>query len=170
MIFRVSTGSMEPELNVGDVILSKEVSDVKDLQLGDIITYEGREGSYADKLITHQVITAPYEENGTYYLVTKGIANNEADPVISENQIVGIMVAKIPFLGAIYSFFLTPWGLIVAILLIILAFSGEFWNIYKLSHSDDSSPEVDSETVKKAIEQYKSEMQNTDNNDSDNNP
>lgn len=160
MIFRVSTGSMEPELNVGDVILSKEVESITDLKVGDVITYMGAEGSYADKLITHEIVTAPYEENGAYYLVTQGIANPEADPVVSENQVVGIMVTKIPFLGAIYSFFLTPWGLIAAILLIILAFSGEFWNIYKLSHSSEDAPDtknLDSETIEKAIEQYKKE-------------
>lgn len=160
MIFRVTTGSMEPELKVGDVILTREIDAVTDIEEGDVITYEGTSGSYADKLITHKVITAPYEENGIYYLVTQGVANPEPDPVIAEYQVVGIMITKIPFLGAIYSFFLTPWGLIVAILLIIFAFSGEFWNIYKLSHGSEAVPDaenLDSEIIEKAIEQYKKE-------------
>lgn len=160
MIFRVSTGSMEPELNVGDVILTKEISSVTDIKEGDIITYQGTSGSYSGKLITHKVITAPYEENGSCYLVTQGIANPEPDPVVADYQVVGIMVTKIPFLGAIYSFFLTPWGLIAAILLILLAFSGEFWNIYKLSHASENVPDakrLDGETIEKAIEQYKKE-------------
>lgn len=160
MIFRVTTGSMEPELAVGDVILTKEVDSVTDIKVGDVITYQGVTGNYADKLITHRVITAPYEENGTYYLVTQGVANLNPDPVISENQVVGVMVTKIPFLGAVYSFFLTPWGLITAILLIILAFSGEFWNIYKLSREGENAPDaksIDNETLEKAIEQYKKE-------------
>lgn len=162
MVFRVSTGSMEPELKVGDVILTKEVSDVASLKVGDIVTYKGAVGSFSDKLITHQVVKAPYKEEGTYYLVTKGIANGEEDPVISENQVVGIMVAKIPFLGAIYSFFLTPWGLIVTILLIILIFAGEFWNIFKLSNTNDDIQEIDEQTLQKAIEKYKADSENNE--------
>ena len=41
-ILRVSTGSMEPELMIGDVILGKSVDNPNDLKVGDIITYQGR--------------------------------------------------------------------------------------------------------------------------------
>lgn len=36
MIFRVSTGSMEPQLMVGDVILSKTVDNITDIKEGDV--------------------------------------------------------------------------------------------------------------------------------------
>lgn len=157
MIFRVSTGSMEPELNVGEVILVQEVEDKTTLQTGDIITYMGAVGNYADKLITHQIVKAPYEENGETYVITKGIANAEEDPRITTDQIVGKLVCKIPIIDKIYSFFLTPWGLLITILLIVVAFGGEFWNIFKATHPTEEIPEVDKETVQKAIEQYKAE-------------
>lgn len=159
MIFRVSSGSMEPELKLGDVILAKDVSDITSLKEGDIVTYNGTSGNFAGKRITHQVIKAPYEENGTYYVVTKGTANSEADPPIKEEQLVGVMICKIPLIGELYSFFLTPWGLITSILLILLAFSGEFWNIYKLSHEKEELPEVSDETIRKAVENYKKEKE-----------
>ncbi len=166
MIFRVSSGSMEPELKIGDVILTKEVPDITSLKKGDIVTYKGQSGDLTGKLITHQVVKAPYKENNTYYFLTKGLANQDADSPVSEKQLVGIMVCKIPFLGELYDFFLTPWGLIAAILLIILAFSGEFWNIYKLSHEKENLPEMSEETIKNAIENYqkekKSDLKDTD--------
>lgn len=155
-IFRVSTGSMEPELMVGDVILTKEVDDVNSLEVGEVITYRGTIGEYADMLITHQIVKAPYVENGTTYVVTKGIANEIEDSPVPVDKITGKLVCKIPFLDMIYSFFLTPWGLLTAILLILLAFAGEFWNIYKLSHSEKAElPAINQETLEKAIEQYK---------------
>lgn len=155
-IFRVSTGSMEPDLMVGDVILIHEVDDVNSLQVGDVITYRGTIGEYANMMITHQIVKAPYEENGTTYVVTKGVANDIEDKPVSVDKITGKLVCKIPFLDMIYSFFLTPWGLLTAILLILLAFAGEFWNIYKLSHSEKAElPAINQETLEKAIEQYK---------------
>ncbi|MGN0455810.1 MAG: signal peptidase I [Acutalibacteraceae bacterium] len=153
-ILRVSTGSMEPELKVGDVILTKEVDDVNFLAVGDVITYKGTIGEYADMLITHQIVKAPYEKNGTTYVVTKGIANDIEDQPVEASRISSKLVCKIPFLDWLYSFFLTPWGLLVAILLIIVAFAGEFWNIFKLSHQEVEQPKVNKETLEKAIEQY----------------
>lgn len=153
-VLRVSTGSMEPELMVGDVILTKEVDDVNSLAVGDVITYKGTIGEYADMLITHQIVKAPYEENGTTYVVTKGIANDIEDQPVEASRISSKLVCKIPFLDWLYSFFLTPWGLLVAILLIIVAFAGEFWNIFKLSHQEVEQPKVNKETLEKAIEQY----------------
>lgn len=156
-IFRVSTGSMEPDLMVGDVILVQEVDDVNSLQVGDVITYHGAIGEYSDMPITHQIVKAPYEEDGTTYVVTKGIANDVEDQPVPVGQIAGELVCKIPFLNWVYSFFLTPWGLLAAIALIIFAFAGEFWNIFKLSHQEVDQPKMNKETLEKAIEQYQAE-------------
>ena len=168
-ILRVSTGSMEPELMVGDVILTKEVDEVKSLAVGDVITYKGTIGEYADMLITHQIVKAPYEENGTTYVVTKGIANDIEDQPVPADRIISKLVCKIPFLDALYGFFLTPWGLLSAVALIILAFAGEFWNIYKLSRAEkEDLPAVNQETLEKAIEQYKQD--NTEDSKGETNP
>lgn len=154
---------------VGDVILTKEVDDVNALAVGDVITYKGTIGEYADMLITHQIVKAPYEENGTTYVVTKGIANEIEDKPVPVDRITSKLVCKIPFLDALYSFFLTPWGLLSAVALIILAFAGEFWNIYKLSRSEkEELPAVNQETLEKAIEQYKQD--NTEDSKGEANP
>lgn len=154
---------------VGDVILTKEVDDVNSLQVGDVITYKGTIGEYADMLITHQIVKAPYDENGTTYVVTKGIANDIEDQPVPVDRIISKLVCKIPFLDALYGFFLTPWGLLSAVALIILAFAGEFWNIYKLSRAEkEDLPAVNQETLEKAIEQYKQD--NTEDSKGEANP
>lgn len=152
---------------VGDVILTKEVDDVNSLQVGEVITYRGTIGEYANMMITHKIVKAPYEENGKTYVITKGVANDIEDQPVEANQISSKLVCKIPFLDWLYSFFLTPWGLLTAIILIIVAFAGEFWNIFKLSHQEVTQPKMNKETLEKAIEQYQSESPTSSSDSSD---
>ena len=91
-IFVVATGSMVPEYEVGDVLVSKEV-DPSTIQVGDDIVYEGKEGSFKDKIVTHQVIMIE-KENDNYRIQTKGIANTKADPEITQNEVIGKVIYK----------------------------------------------------------------------------
>ena len=145
MLFRVATGSMEPEIMIGDVILVKELSDYSAIAVGDVVTYESRSGVTAGRPVTHKVIKAPYEDNGEWYLQTQGVANDIPDEEINAEQLLGVMVVKIPFLKELYSFFLTPWGLLTIIALIIIAFAGEFINVVKIvgAKPDDEKSAVD---------------------------
>lgn len=96
-IFVVATGSMAPEYNVGDVLVSKEV-DPATIQVGDDIVYEGKEGSFKDKIVTHQVIMKE-KENENYRIQTKGIANTKADPEITQNEVIGKVIYKMGLLS-----------------------------------------------------------------------
>lgn len=131
-IYRISSGSMEPELMVGDIILDKVIDDETEISVGDVITFEG--GSQFDgKLVTHKVIKAPYtDENGNTMLQTHGIANELDDTPISIDQVRAKMICKVPFIDTLYNLFLTPSGLIILILLIILVFIDEIINIVKI--------------------------------------
>lgn len=123
-VYRVSSGSMEPELMVGDVILGKKVDDPMTIKEGDVITYKGS-GTLEGKLITHKVIVAPVEENGVISLQTQGIANNVPDAPITADRVVSVVVKEVAFLTAFYNFFFSPWGLLAIVALIILVFIDE---------------------------------------------
>lgn len=123
-IYRVSSGSMSPELEVGDVILGKAVDDPMEIKVDDVVTYEGR-GELSGKLITHKVIVAPHEEEGILMLQTKGIANEIPDSPIEADRVVSVVITKVAFLTAFYDFFFSPWGLLTAVVLIILVFIDE---------------------------------------------
>lgn len=141
-IFRVSSGSMEPELMVGDIILDKTVDNPEDLKVGDIITFKS--GDYGDLLVTHKVIKAPYEENGKLMLQTKGIANEVEDKPISVDNVKGIMICKVDYLDTVYNVFLSPWGLLILIALIVIIFFDEIITIVKiLTNNDKSVKEAD---------------------------
>lgn len=136
-ILRISSPSMEPELQIGDIILSASVDDITTVKEGDIITYDGEFGDYAGKSITHEVVVAPYVSDGTYYLQTKGSANTYADPEITENQVTGKMVCKLTVFSAVYNFFATPWGLIVILGFLAILFINEAFALRQLIKEND---------------------------------
>lgn len=96
-IFVVATGSMTPKYQVGDVLVSKEV-DPATIQVGDDIVYKGKEGSFKDKIVTHQVIMIE-KENENYRIQTKGIANTKEDPEITQNEVIGKVIYKMGVLS-----------------------------------------------------------------------
>lgn len=116
---------------VNDVILDHKVDDVKTLKEGDIITFKGS-GELSGLLVTHKIIKAPYEENGKIMLQTRGIANEIADQPIEATDVRGIMICKIPYLDTVYNIFLSPWGLLILIGLVILIFIDEIIAIIKI--------------------------------------
>lgn len=100
-LYYIATPSMEPSLEVGDIIMSKKVKNYSDLEINDIITYKGEVGSYKGKLITHQIIDIK-EENGAYTFITKGTKEGaKVDPEVSQDQVLSVMLFEIPLLGKI---------------------------------------------------------------------
>ena len=137
-VYYIATPSMEPDLKVGDVILSKNIKDYSKLEIGDIISYNGEEGSYKGKLITHQIIDIK-EENGKYIFITKGTnKNSTVDPDVREDQVVSKMLFEIPLIGKLvkllsnkYAFFF----ILIVPLAIMLVF--EFKNLFKIFKEED---------------------------------
>lgn len=96
-IFTVATGSMIPKYEVSDVLIAKEI-EPSEIKEGDDVVYKGEVGSFKDRVVTHQVISAK-EEDGKYKFITKGIANTEADPEITQDQVYGKIVYKVKSLS-----------------------------------------------------------------------
>lgn len=153
-IFRVSSGSMEPELMVGDIILDKTVDNPEDLKVGDVITFKSSD--YGDLLVTHKVIKAPYEENGKLMLQTKGIANEVEDKPISVDNVKGIMICKVDYLDTVYNVFLSPWGLLILIALIVIIFFDEIITIVKILTNNDKSVK-DADDINEIIDRLQAE-------------
>lgn len=153
-IYRVSSGSMEPELKVGDIILDKVVENPEDLKVGDVITFKSDD--YGDLLVTHKVIKAPYEDNGKLMLQTKGVANELEDKPISTDKVKGIMICKVDYLDTVYNVFLSPWGLLILIALIIIIFFDEIITIVKILTNNDKSVK-DADDINEIIDRLQAE-------------
>ena len=154
-ILRVSSGSMEPELMIGDVILSKNISDPENIKVDEVVTYEG-EGELSGLLVTHKVIKAPYADGGITKIQTQGVANDLPDQPISVDRVCGVMVCKIPVLDVVYSVFLSHWGLLIVICLLVFIFIDEIINIVRILSGHDKTAK-DGEDINDIIERLQNE-------------
>ena len=96
-VFTIITESMVPKYEVGDMLLAKKVN-AGDIKVGDDLVYIGKEGTFADKIVTHQVVEI--EKSGNNYSYhTKGLANNVEDPLVKEGQVYGVVLTKLNILS-----------------------------------------------------------------------
>ena len=90
--FRVVTGSMEPEIPIGALIISKKV-DIDTLEIGDIVCFRSEMYEIYGQSITHRVIDIAKDADGTTKLLTKGDFNLSADPLyVTERNLIGKVV------------------------------------------------------------------------------
>jgi len=97
-VMTVLTGSMEPNLPVGDMIVSQPV-DVDTLQPGDIIDYLPSSNWTGGLTITHRVQSMVKTGGHVTQITVKGDANPVADQPITPDQIKGKVVYTIPLAG-----------------------------------------------------------------------
>lgn len=156
-IFRVSSGSMEPELMIGDIIVDESVDSPDEISVGDTISFDGK-GDLSGKIITHKVIVAPHkDESGRTVLQTKGVANPIPDDPIEFSDIRGKLLYKVPYLDKIYNLFLSQYGLIIFLFLIILIFLDEIINLIRIIiHRNDV--DID-EIIRKIKEEEKEKLE-----------
>lgn len=111
--FVIVSGSMMPELQIGDIVIIKDEKDLN-INQGDIISF--REGN---SITTHRV--AEIIEGEPVQYKTKGDANNAEDinPVLLEN-IEGKYVLKIPKLGNVVIFMQNKIGIVLIAILIYI--------------------------------------------------
>lgn len=119
-IFRVITGSMEPEYEVGEVIISKEVNP-KDIKVGDDIVYLGRVGEYSGKIIMHNVVAIDTDENGDLIFHAKGLQSNSVeDPQITEDQIYGVVTYTSSILTILYDLATNIYSIFAIVIILVL--------------------------------------------------
>lgn len=119
-IFRVITGSMEPEYEVGEVVISKEVNP-KDIKVGDDIVYLGRVGEYSGKIIMHNVVAIDTDENGDLIFHAKGLQSNSVeDPQIREDQIYGVVTYTSSILTILYDLATNIYSIFAIVIILVL--------------------------------------------------
>lgn len=110
--FEVSTGSMTPTLQVGDIIFVKLTDKIKE---NDIIVFKEEKN-----FITHRLMQINEDK-----LITKGDANNSKDKPIEKEQVLGKVVFIGINIGLIRNIIFTP-KIFICILISILFFGIAF--------------------------------------------
>jgi signal peptidase len=104
-LLAVRTGSMEPEMSPGDLLISREV-DPRTVRRGDVITF--RVPSEDNTLVTHRV-TSVQDDGNTF--TTKGDANETADPFTTKAEdVLGTRWFVLPGIGRAMVFLASPIG------------------------------------------------------------
>lgn len=107
-VYTVVSESMVPEYQIFDMLFAKKTNPT-DINVGDDVVYQGKEGDFAGKIVTHRVIKkrgAP----GAYTFTTKGIANDLEDPEIDSSQVMGKVLFKSKILSLISKVLSNSYG------------------------------------------------------------
>jgi signal peptidase I len=112
----VYSGSMQPELKVGSIVVTRPVRP-DEIKPDDIITFYS---PLDQKLTSHRVIAI--EPGLQVSILTKGDANGHPDPfIVPAENVVGKVCLHIPYLGYFARFVKTPVGLLITLCLPALA-------------------------------------------------
>ncbi len=107
------SGSMEPQLSAGDLVVTRPVAPEAVL-VGDIITFYPTAAH--ENLVTHRVIGI--QEHSPLFFQTKGDANALPDPFdVPARNLVGKVGFHAPYLGYVTAFLKTPWGFLLALVI-----------------------------------------------------
>ena len=139
----VLSGSMEPEISVGDLLI---VAERQSYELGDVVVYQ--DGSMA---VTHRIVAISGDE-----VVTKGDANNIEDAPIAVEQIKGEVVAAIPLVGYAVNAIKTPIGTIGILALAIFLLNRSF-------RTEKQRDEEQLDAIRAEIEKLKQEQNSNSN-------
>ena len=133
----ILSGSMEPSMSVGDLII---VHESNDYVIGDAVVFQ--EGGM---LITHRVVDIREDE-----YITKGDANNAEDKPILVSNIVGEVILCVPGLGNLVNVIKSP---VVSVVIIVIA----MLLVEKSNEKDRKKDDDELEKIREEIRKLKEE-------------
>jgi len=114
-VYTVLTGSMEPAVPTGSLILTRTGIPAEKISVGDIATFKSPRSD--DVLITHRIAEVIGEGEGLRF-ITRGDANGAVDPwEVRAGNIEGIYRQHVPYVGFALEFAKTPMGLLLLVIL-----------------------------------------------------
>lgn len=131
----VLSGSMEPALSAGDLLIVAESSSYG---VGDMVVYQ--DGRMA---VTHRIVSITDSE-----VITRGDANNTEDSPITPQQLKGKVVLAIPFVGYAINAIKTPIGTLCVIAFAIFLLERSF-------RAEKQKDEKELDAIKAEIEKLK---------------
>ena len=115
--FIVLSGSMEPEIHKGDMILTKNINPAE-LKKDDVLAFRDAENT----VTTHRIIDI-VENDGVKYFITKGDNNSSQDKNLVEYEDVeGIYLFHFPGVGSIMASLSEPTTVLILVMGITLIF------------------------------------------------
>jgi signal peptidase I len=108
-ILNVRTGSMQPTINPGDVVMAEKINPLQ-LRPGDIVSYHSLQNPKV--IITHRLVAV---DSQTDKLIMQGDKLDTPDPAIPASSAIGRVRWFIPRLGHVFNLLTHPLGLALLI-------------------------------------------------------
>lgn len=129
-LFVVQSGSMEPAIKAGSVVL---VAPQKQYKKDEIITFLHDSDANLKDLsatVTHRIFSV-HDDEGRATFTTKGDANEDPDQEkVTERQVLGKALFSLPYAGYVVSFAKTKRGLLLLVIFpVVLIICGELMSI-----------------------------------------
>ena len=161
----IVSGSMEPTLSVGDLII---VAEQEDYEVGDVVVFQ--DGHMA---VTHRIMEirevkekTPDPETGElltrWEVITKGDANNTEDEPFDKERIMGEVVFSIPLVGYLVNMIKTPVGTLVILATAVFLMERSF-------RADKKKDVEELDVIRAEIEKLKQQQGSQDSQDSQEN-
>lgn len=144
-LYTIVSPSMEPNINVYDIIIEFKV-DKEELQVGDVITFYSNSIDTGGYTVTHRIKEIFVVDEETRY-ITKGDNNQSEDEgYITYEDIVGKVKFVIPKLGRIQFFVSSKLGWLIIILIPALGIIGmdiiKLRRIFKIKKQIEEIPQL----------------------------
>ena len=155
-VFRVMTGSMEPEIREDSLLVVKKTPP-EDIAPGDVISFFSPDPMLEGAVNTHRVVRIE-KESGRIRFITKGDANVIEDTYPTDaSALVGRVVFKSYGLGKVVSLLSNPlvFGIIILLPLLVIL----LMNLYRAVRiAADMAKKEEEEAVRKALEEIKAKQ------------
>ena len=155
-VFRVMTGSMEPEIREDSLLVVKKTPP-EDIVPGDVISFFSPDPMLEGAVNTHRVVRIE-KENGRTQFITKGDANVIEDIYPTDaSALVGRVVFQSYGLGKAVSLLSNPliFGTIILLPLLVIL----LMNLYRAVRiAADMAKKEEEEAVRKALEEIKAKQ------------
>lgn len=110
-IFVVRSGSMEPAIKTGSIVISRASAEYV---VGDAITFI-KNGN--PNTVTHRITEVKQDASGQTFYTVKGDANDSVDSeMVANNTVIGKVLFSVPLIGYLIAFIKTLPGLIMVII------------------------------------------------------
>lgn len=131
----VLSGSMEPEISTGDVVIVQE-TDPATIQEGDVITFV-RSGEEIPT--THRVIDVVEQDGGLAFQTQGDNVDIPDASLVPASQVNGQVILTIPYIGYVVEFVNTPYGFVALVVIpIVLLVLSELYSLLRGANEPDT--------------------------------
>ena len=135
----IVSGSMQPEINIDDVVVSRNLNETEvssSLNVGDVATYFD-----GTAYVTHRVYDKTTDTDGNPVFIFKGDHNNTIDRYsVKVDQIKGKQVFNLPHAAGLFEFLNSTYGTVTLISILLILFVTENTLSYAINSRQSKSP------------------------------